>query len=80
MATDIAASLTSFNNAKLFLHSQRDEFFRKGVSVRGNVSPDVTKTEDGRTTRILDPSVNDANPLELDGEITHFKVCIFGAF
>src|ERR1700738_2390210 len=74
MATDVAASLASFNNTKLFLHSQRDEFFRKGVSVRPNVSGDDTKTQDGRTTRVIEHSVNDAHPLELDAEIAHFKV------
>ena len=76
-ANDIAKSLSSFNNTKLYIHSQRDEFFRRGVSVRSTVSTDettTTKSEDGRTTRLLDPSVNDANPLELDAEIAHFKV------
>jgi hypothetical protein len=74
MATDIAASLASFNNTKLYIHSQRDEFFRRGISVRSNVAIDDTKSEDGRTTRVIDPSVNDVNPLELDADIAHFKV------
>jgi hypothetical protein len=74
MATDIAASLASFNNTKLYIHSQRDEFFRRGISVRSNVAVDDTKSEDGRTTRVIDPSVNDVNPLELDADIAHFKV------
>jgi hypothetical protein len=74
-ATDIARSLSSFNNTKLYLHSQRDEFFRRGVTVRSTVAADeTTKSEDGRTTRVIDPSVNDVNPIELDADIAHFKV------
>ena len=73
---DISKSLSSFSNTKLYVHSQRDEFFRRGVSVRSTVSTDETptKSEDGRTTRVIDPSVNDVNPLELDADIAHFKV------
>lgn len=71
---DAASQLDNFNNTKLFIHSQRDEFFRKGVSVKSTTSGDDTKLEDGRTTRVLDPSVNDVNPLELDADIAHFKV------
>jgi len=62
------------HSAKLFIHSQRDEFFRKGVSVKATVAGDETKSEDGRTTRVIDTSVNDVNPLELDADIAHFKV------
>ena len=74
MATDIAASLASFNNTKLYIHSQKDEFFRRGVHIRSNSAVDDTKTEDGRTTRVIDPLMNDVNPLELDADIAHFKV------
>ena len=35
---------------------------------------DDTKSEDGRTTRVIDPTMNDVNPLELDADIAHFKV------
>ena len=36
---------------------------------------DETKTEDNtKTTRTLDTSVQDVNPLELDADIAHFKV------
>ena len=75
--TDIATHLSSFNNTKFYIHSQRDEFFRRGITVRSTISPDepTTKSEDGRTTRIIDPSsTNDVNPLELDADIAHFKV------
>jgi hypothetical protein len=72
--SDIATTLSSFNNAKLYIHSQRDEFFRRGVNVRSTVVADDTKSEDGRTTRVIDPPMNDVNPLELDGDIAHFKV------
>ena len=71
---DTASQLDNFNNTKLFIHLQRDEFFRKGVSVKSTTAGDETKLEDGRTTRVLDPSVNDVNPLELDADIAHFKV------
>jgi hypothetical protein len=74
MTTDAASRLATFNNTKLFIHSQRDEFFRKGVSVKSTVAGDETKSEDGRTTRVIDPSGNDVNPLELDADIAHFKV------
>jgi len=72
--TDIATTLSSFNNTKLYIHSQRDEFFRRGVNVRPTVVADDIKSEDGPTTRVIDPSMNDVNPLELDAEIAHFKV------
>ena len=71
--SDIATTLSSFNNTKLYIHSQRDEFFRKGVNVRSTVVADDTKSEDGPTTRVIDPSMNDVNPLELDADIAHFK-------
>jgi len=76
MAADIATSLSSFNNTKLYVHSQRDEFFRRGVSVQSSANAtDETKTEDNtKTTRTIDTSVHDVNPLELDADITHFKV------
>jgi len=74
MALDIAASLATFNNTKLYIHSQRDEFFRRGVNVRSNTVLDETKSEDGRTTRVIDPSMVDVNPLELAADIAHFKV------
>jgi hypothetical protein len=74
MTTNAASQLAAFSNAKLFIHSQRDEFFRKGVSVKATVAGDETKSEDGRTTRVIDTSVNDVNPLELDADIAHFKV------
>jgi hypothetical protein len=73
MTTDVASQLSSFNNTKLFIHSQRDDFFRKGVSIRSN-NNDETKAEEGRTTRLIEPSLNETNPLELDAEIAHFKV------
>ena len=72
--SDIATTLSSFNNTKLYIHSQRDEFFRRGVNVRSTVVTDDTKSEDGRTTRVSDPTMNDVNPLELDADIAHFKV------
>jgi hypothetical protein len=72
--SDIAATLSSFNNTKLYIHSQRDEFFRRGVNVRPALVADDTKSEDGRTTRVIDPTMNDVNPLELDADIAHFKV------
>ena len=76
MAADIATSLSTFNNAKLYVHSQRDEFFRRGVSVQSSANAaDETKTEDNtRTIRTIDTSVHDVNPLELDADIAHFKV------
>jgi hypothetical protein len=74
MAMDTASQLENFNNTKLFIHSQRDEFFRKGVSVKSTTAGDETKLEDGRTTRVLDPSASGVNPLELDADIAHFKV------
>ena len=76
MTTDIATSLSSFNNTKLYVHSQRDEFFRRGVSVQSSANAtDDTKTEENtKTTRMIDPSVHDVNPLELDADIAHFKV------
>ena len=73
MATDVASSLAAFNNTKLYIHSQKDEFFRRGVSVRSNAATEDTKSEDGRTTR-MDTTNNDVNPLELDADIAHFKV------
>ena len=73
MATEVVSSLAAFNNAKLYIHSQKDEFFRRGVSVRSNASADETKSEDGRTTR-MDTTTHDVNPLELDADIAHFKV------
>ena len=63
--SDIATTLSSFNNTKLYIHSQRDEFFRRGVNVRSTVVTDDTKSEDGRTTRVSDPTMNDVNPLDL---------------
>jgi len=82
MAADIATSLSTFNNTKLYVHSQRDEFFRRGVSVQSLANAaDETKTEDTTktTTRAIDTSVHDVNPLELDADIAHFKVvCIKG--
>ena len=76
MAADIATSLSSFNNTKLYVHSQRDEFFRRGVSVQSSPNAaDETKTEDNtKMTRTIDTSVHDVNPLELDADIAHFKV------
>ena len=76
MAADIATSLSSFNNTKLYVHSQRDEFFRRGVSVQSSTNAaDETKTEDNtKMTRTIDTSVHDVNPLELDADIAHFKV------
>lgn len=74
MALDISASLATFNSTKLYIHSQRDEFFRRGVNVRSNTVLDETKSEDGRTTRVIDPSMVDVNPLELNADIAHFKV------
>jgi len=74
MAMDTASQLETFNNTKLFIHSQRDEFFRKGVSVKSTTAGDETKLEDGRTMRVFDPSANDVNPLELDADNAHFKV------
>ena len=75
-ASDIAAAtLSSFNNTKFYIHSQRDEFFKRGVNVRSTVSCDETKSKDGRTTRIVEASsINGVNPLELDADIAHFKV------
>jgi len=75
--SDIATTLSSFNNTKLYIHSQRDEFFRRGVNVRSTVVTDDTKSEDGRTTRVSDSTMNDVNPLELDADIAHFKVAIY---
>ena len=75
MPSDIAASLQSFNNAKFYIHSQKDEFFRRGVSVRSSGATDETKSEDGRT-RLIDPSINEVSPLELEADIAHFKVSI----
>ena len=72
--SDIATTLSSFNNTKLYIHSQRDEFFRRGVNVRSTAVADDTKSEDGRSTRVIDPTMNDVNPLELDADIAHFKV------
>ena len=74
MTTDAASQVAAFNNTKLFIHSQRDEFFRKGVNVKSTAAGDDTKAEDGRTTRVMDSSVSDVNPLELDADIAHFKV------
>jgi len=74
MATpNLASSLSAFNNTKLYIHSQKDEFFRRGVTVRSNAANDDTKAEDATTTRI-DTSVQDVNPLELDADVAHFKV------
>jgi hypothetical protein len=70
MAADIATSLSSFNNTKLYVHSQRDEFFRRGVSVQSSTNA----ADDTKTTRTIDTSVQDVNPLELDADIAHFKV------
>ena len=74
MATpNLASSLSAFNNTKLYIHSQKDEFFRRGVTVRSNAANEDTKAEDATTTRI-DTSVQDVNPLELDADVAHFKV------
>lgn len=74
-SADVATTLSAFNNTKLFIHSQKDEFFRRGVSVKS--AADDTKSEDGRTTRVIDPTTNDVNPLELDADIAHFKALPF---
>jgi len=73
-SADVASALSAFSNTKLFLHSQKEEFFRRGVSVKS--AADDSKSDDGRTTRVIDPTTNDVNPLELDADIAHFKVSI----
>jgi hypothetical protein len=73
MATDVASSLATFNNTKLYIHSQKEEFFRRGVNVRSNATTDEIKSEDAQTTR-MDTINNDVNPLDLDADIAHFKV------
>jgi hypothetical protein len=76
MATDIAGPLKSLNHTKLFIHSQKDEFFRRGVNVRSTAARDDTKSEEGGTMRVGDTAANELNPLDLDADIIHFKVGI----
>ena len=70
---NIASSLSAFGSTKLYIHSQKDEFFRRGVTVRSNAVSEDAKAEDATATRI-DTAVHDINPLELDADVAHFKV------
>jgi hypothetical protein len=81
-AIDVASSLSTFDNTKFYIHSQKEEFFKRGITVRSTLSGDDVKAEeDGRATRVGDPTMTlasgtvvDVNPLELEADIAHFKV------
>jgi hypothetical protein len=74
---EVMSALNTFKSTKLYIQTQKDEFFRRGVSVRSSTTTDETptKSEDIHTQTTECPS-NNVNPLELDADIAHFRVCL----